>query len=116
MIVIIAIGFFLYNKGIPNGGGSSLNKAESTIVFVYEFQDKTDDQVILLNDIEEFIAANGLSGWRQWDKDLPSAKPYVDFAAKKDLSPPVMFYQTGKDIKKVAKFTGSKSDLEAFVK
>ena len=76
----------------------------AVLVFVLEKQTKSADQELVLRSLSEYVAAKNLSGFRVFDDDQAEAKPFIDYGATKQLSPPMVIILKDKQFIRAAKF------------
>lgn len=86
------------------------------IVIVWEAQEVTADQELIKRGLPDYVTAKDLSGFRVLDDDQKDAKPFIDYANGRGVSPPLVAYvDSTKKIRKAATFPADYAELEAFL-
>lgn len=127
-VVVLAIVALWFFAGRPSPGPEPDNDdreeqidddrqaiSGSWLVFVLEKTSPTADQAEVLNDVAFFeeLKQKGMIAHRTYDDDQPEAKPYIDYANGRGLSPPLVAIVKDREILMVKPFKDRKSVTEA---
>ena len=85
---------------IPTGA----SKADSSVVFVVENLDLSAAQEKVLRAAPGVAESLGYNACYRLDKDQPKAKPFVEAAAKKGISPPLLAVSSDSKILSIQPF------------
>lgn len=118
-LLMLAGGLLLAFGGkLPDWQLTSNSVQGSVMVLVNEKTKATVTETLGVRKASELVVKYKMAGYRNVDKDDPWAKPVLEEASKKNLTPPVVGFVSleGTSISKVRKVAPWKENLEDSIK
>lgn len=104
VVLTVFISVLFLVKTLPSTFPLTVNKGSSSVVFVVENLDISAEQEKVLRAAPELAESLGYKACYRLDKDQAKAKPFIEEAAKKGISPPLVAISNNSNILKVMTF------------
>lgn len=103
-LIVALISIMVLVRLEPISFPTSVSRSDSSVVFVVENLDISLQQEKVLRAAPELAESLGYKACYRLDKDQAKAKPFIEAAAKKGISPPLLAISSNSNILRVQPF------------